>query len=589
MITGFQRFTLIARIAFVAVLSIPVLAGVVGVLFPAFGYFPALGSDSFNATGFAQLFAVDGIGVMVGLSLLTGLSATLLATLGALSLLAVFYQSRYLQKIQRLFSPLLVLPHAGVAIALLFILSPSGLVARMVDVLGLTHSSGVTNIYWFFPYDNYGIAITLGLALKELPFILLIALGVLSQPQIARKVHGYYQSASALGYSPSTIFCKTVLPLLYPQIRLPLLAVLAFATANVEIPLLLGSNYPPTLSVAVVQWFNHVDLSMRFMGSAAAVVQLLVTVFALLIWFVSEQGIYRCRHLIYLSGESYIRRGILKTFAYSLCGLYGAMSLAVVYAVLLWSFATYWTFPNLLPDGITTLHWQTAWRGVAPALGNTLLLGIIVSAVALIMTVMTLESETVQIESRWLPMNNRFFVVVLFLPLLVPGVAFLYGLVWFQQRFFPQGEWGPLFVTHLVYVLPYVFISLAVAYRKLDARYIQVAYGMGKTPWQVFRAIKLPMLFNPLLVAFALGLAISFSQYLPTLLSTGGRIPTITTEAVALASGSSYRLTAVYVVLQAILPWLGFLLAWWLPKRFFNPRTQANSVIGNPVYDTKAG
>jgi putative thiamine transport system permease protein len=587
--TGFQRFTLIARFAFLAILSIPVLAGVVGVLFPAFGYFPALGSDRFNVNGFAQLFAFDGIASMIGLSLLTGLSATLLATLGALSLLAVFFQSRLMQKIQRLFSPLLVLPHAGVAIALLFILSPSGLVARLFDGLGPTSSSGITNINWFFPYDSYGLAITLALALKELPFILLIALGVLSQPQIARKVKGYYQSASALGYSSSTIFCKTVLPLLYPQIRLPLLAVLAFATANVEIPLLLGNNYPPTLSVAVVQWFNHVDLSMRFVGSAAAVIQLLVTVFALLGWYVLEQGVYRCRHAIYVSGEWQIRKGILKTFAYGLCCLYGAISLAVVYAVVVWSLAAHWTFPDLAPQAMTTLHWQTVWRDIMPALINTLLLGAMVSASALIMTVMTLESETVRTESRWLPMNNRLFIVVLFLPLLVPGVAFLYGLVWFQQRFFSQWVWGALFITHLVYVLPYVFISLSVAYRKLDPRYVKVAYGMGKTPWQVFKAVKLPMLFSPLFVAFALGVAISFSQYLPTLLSTGGRIPTITTEAVALATGSSYRLTAVYVVLQAILPLIGFVLAWWLPKRFFNPSIQPHVAIGSQVYDPKAG
>ncbi len=85
------------------------------------------------------------------------------------------------------------------------------------------------------------------------------------------------------------------------------------------------------------------------------------------------------------------------------------------------------------------------------------------------------------------------------------------------------------------------------------------------------------------MVAFALGLAISFSQYLPTLLATGGAISTVTTEAVAAASGSSMRLSAAYVIIQAVLPLVGFLLAWWLPGVLFTPRkVQINNKTTSP-------
>ncbi|MCG8498648.1 MAG: ABC transporter permease, partial [Enterobacterales bacterium] len=60
-------------------------------------------------------------------------------------------------------------------------------------------------------------------------------------------------------------------------------------------------------------------------------------------------------------------------------------------------------------------------------------------------------------------------------------------------------------------------------------------------------------------------LAISFSQYLPTLLASGGTLPTVTTEAVASVSGSSTRLTAVYVIIQAVMPLIGFMIAWYVP------------------------
>jgi putative thiamine transport system permease protein len=88
----------------------------------------------------------------------------------------------------------------------------------------------------------------------------------------------------------------------------------------------------------------------------------------------------------------------------------------------------------------------------------------------------------------------------------------------------------------------------------------------------VFYSVKLPQLMPPILFSSALGLAISFSQYLPTLLLGGGRINTLTTEAVAIASGASRRISAVYVILQILLPAFGFILAWLIPKLFFRPR-----------------
>jgi putative thiamine transport system permease protein len=75
-----------------------------------------------------------------------------------------------------------------------------------------------------------------------------------------------------------------------------------------------------------------------------------------------------------------------------------------------------------------------------------------------------------------------------------------------------------------------------------------------------------------MLFSCALGLAVSFGQYLPTLLLGGGRINTLTTEAVAIASGASRRLSAVYVIIQILLPVVGFILAWLIPKLIFRPR-----------------
>lgn len=573
--SGFHRFSIVMRMVFMCILILPVFAGLVGVLMPAFGFFPALGETKVSLQPFSQLFANDNTVTMIWLSFSTGIFSTLLALGGAFLLVAVFYQRAWLNRIQHLLSPLLVVPHAAAAIAFLFILSPAGWLARL---LSDTTAANPLPPDWAFPYDPYGFSIILALTLKELPFIFLMLLSTLSQPQIELKVKAYLKVAQSLGYSHITAFIKIVIPMIYPHIRMPLLAVLAFATANVEIPLILGPNDPPTLAVAVLRWFNNVDLSMRFQASAAAVIQLIVTLAALLFWWLGERGMARCSARILLSGQRQWSDKGLTIFAAAVVGVYSLVALLLLSSVFTWSVATYWPYSDLLPQGLTFIHWQTALRSLVVPLGNSVLLAFSVTVFAVILVLLALEGE-VQMTKRLSPTLSRIdrsiMHITLYLPLLVPGVAFLFGLVWFQQMYFSNLAWLHLFVSHLIYVLPYVFISLAIAYRRIDPRYIKVAYGLGKTPRAVFFAVKLPMLVTPIAVAFALGLAISFSQYLPTLLSAGGNIATVTTEAVAVASGSSRRLSAVYVVVQIIMPLCGFILAWWLPNLFFKPSPQA--------------
>jgi len=556
----FAQFTRIMRWCLLLLLCIPVLAGLVGVIFPALGYFPAIGANSFSLDVFRTLFALDDIWHMVWLSLFTGVGSTLLAMAGAFLLLATFYQSSRLEKVQGLLSPFLVFPHAAAAIALLFVLSPSGIFARLMVLGGddVPPAAGSS----FFPYDEFGFSVLLALSLKELPFIILMALSVMSQPLIKKKLSGYVNVGASLGYSPTASFFKLVAPSIFTQIKLPILAVLVFATSNVEIPLILGSNNPSTLAVAIMHWFNHIDLFMRLLASGAAVLQVAVSGVALLLFFAVEHFFMYLGKQSLMKGRRHGADALVRGIGYGIVSLYVILISTVIYAVVMYSIAKHWSFPALLPEGVTFLHWGTALEALATPLVNSLLLGMLVSTSAMLLVLFTLESEQLKPAARH---ANSAFSISLFLPLLVPGVAFLYGLVWFQQLVLQNAVWFHTYIAHMVYVVPYVFLSMAVAYRKFDNRYAMVAQSLGKTPWQVFYRIKLPLMLNAILVAWALGLAISFSQYLPTLLASGGTIATITTEAVASVSGSSTRLTAVYVIIQGAMPLIGFVIAWYLP------------------------
>ncbi|MBT3134888.1 ABC transporter permease [Alteromonas sp. ALT199] len=569
----FAQITRIVRWCLLLLLCIPVLAGLVGVAFPALGYFPAIGANTFSLDVFKELFARDDIWQMVWLSLFSGVGSTLVAMAGAFLLLASFYQSKWLSRVQGLLSPFLVFPHAAAAIALLFALSPSGIFARIAAIGTNTVIPGTSDT--LFPYDSGGLSVLLALSLKELPFIILMALSVMSQPLVKSKLSGYIKVGTALGYSPSAVFFKLVIPTVFAQIKLPILAVLVFATSNVEIPLILGGNNPSTLAVAIMHWFNHIDLSMRLLASSAAVLQVAVSALALLLFLGGERIVVYVGKIRLAKGNRRFSDGLVHGAAYSIVALYVSLISAVVYSVFMFSIAKQWSFPFLLPEGTTLLHWNTAFEALATPLSNSLLLGGLVSTSALGLVLFTLESE--QLKPAGLN-ADRAFSVSLFLPLLVPGVAFLYGLVWFQQLVLQNAVWFHTYIAHMVYVVPYMFLSMAVAYRKFDNRYAMVAQSLGKTPWQVFYYIKLPSLFGAIMVAWALGLAISFSQYLPTLLASGGTIATITTEAVASVSGSSTRLTAVFVIIQGVMPLVGFVIAWYLPAALVKQGSRVSAV-----------
>ena len=88
-----------------------------------------------------------------------------------------------------------------------------------------------------------------------------------------------------------------------------------------------------------------------------------------------------------------------------------------------------------------------------------------------------------------------------------------------------------------VFVLPYLFLSLADPWRALDPRYARTAASLGASPRaRLPRASSCRCCCGPVLIACAVAFAVSVGQYLPTLFAGNGRVATLTTDAVTLAA-----------------------------------------------------
>ena len=538
----------------------PIAAGLIGTWLPAFGYFPALGGERFGLQPWEELFRTPALPGALRLTLVTGFGATLLAFAITVLLVAASYRTRTFRVVRRLLAPLLAVPHVAVAIGVAFLLTPSGWIARMI-------SPGLTG--WDVPpdvslvQDSFGIGLTLGLLVKELPFLILMTLSALAQSNAEQRL----QVARSLGYGPVTAWIKTVLPAIYRQIRLPLYAVLAFSLSVVDMALILAPLSPPPLAVLVFRWFNDPDLSMRFVAAAGASLQLLIVAGAILLWRAGEIAAAKIgRHWI-TSGSRGGDGRAAQASGMVLMVLLFALALGSLLAMALWSFAKRWRYPDALPSAWTLGNWERQSDGLIWAGGTTLAVGLAAAAIALGLVLACLENEkrqgvTVSQRALWL----------LYTPLLVPQVGFLFGTqvlaVWLKI----DGSWLALVWSHLLFVLPYVFLALADPYRALDERYSRTALCLGASPNRVFWRVKLPMLLRPALFALAIGFAVSVSQYLPTLFAGGGRYVTLTTEAVSLAGGADRRVMGVYAFVQSLLPLIGFVIALTVPAWLFRDR-----------------
>ncbi|WP_136248200.1 ABC transporter permease [Halomonas borealis] len=552
-IRGFPHLTL-------WLLILPVAAGLAGVVAPAFGWLPALGGEALTLSPWRDLWQAPGLVDMLRLSLVTGLASSLVALVIVVLFLGAFLDTRPFHLVRRLLSPLLAVPHAAAAIGLAFLLAPSGLASRLAS----PWASGWTQPPdYLFPGDPGGGALIAGLVLKEVPFLLLMSLAALPQCRAEERL----RVARSLGYGRLNAFLRAVLPGLYPLIRLPIYAVIAFASSTVEVAIILGPSTPPTLAVAAMRWLNDPDLALRFQASAAALTQLALTALALAIWWLAERLVARMAAGWLVNGRRADLERCGRGLAAGLTGFAILLLGASLVGLVLWSLAAWWPFPAAWPSPMTLDAWREAAEAGLTPLGHTASLGLAAVALSLVLTIGCLEAETQR--RRTLRPGAQ---LILYLPLMVPPVAFLYGLVQWQTQLGLSPGWPAAALGHGLFVLPYVFLSLAESYRRLDPRWGQVAAALGASRARVFWRVRLPMLTAPIAVAAAVGFAVSIGQYLPTLLLGGGRLATLTTEAVSLASGGDRRLTAVYALSQMALPALGFMLAAGLPRLLWHHR-----------------
>ncbi|MCL4267730.1 MAG: ABC transporter permease subunit [Anaerolineae bacterium] len=239
--------------------------GLLMALLQSVGYVPSIGRTDFNLEAYRRVFGSPAFGRSLLLTVwVAGVStavSTLLALIAALALRRAFRGKRGATFI---FQSNLPIPHLVGAIAILFLFSQSGFLARLGHGLGLIHSPAD------FPalvFNRYGLGIILEYMWKSSVFI-----GVILLATLQTIGHDYEDVARTLGANNWQRFRYVTLPLIRPGLLAASILVFAFTFGDFEVPLLLGARYPSALPVLAYRLYTNVDLNARPEAMALSVI-----------------------------------------------------------------------------------------------------------------------------------------------------------------------------------------------------------------------------------------------------------------------------------------------------------------------------
>jgi putative spermidine/putrescine transport system permease protein len=227
------------------------------------GYFPAAGLTEVSLEAYGELVSRDGFARSVWLTLFVSVVTTVLTVFFAVLTALALRRYRNATILRTLYQIPITVPHLVIAVAMLMLISQSGLFSRVLHALGLISEQAQFPV---LTQDRYGVGIILVYVWKQIPFVGLIALAVLQSIG-----ENYEELARTLGANRVQTVRHVLLPLILPGLVPASIIIFAFVFGAFEVPLLLGRSYPSMLSVLAYRLYTDVDLSARPEAMATSV------------------------------------------------------------------------------------------------------------------------------------------------------------------------------------------------------------------------------------------------------------------------------------------------------------------------------
>lgn len=225
----------------------------------------------------------------------------------------------------------------------------------------------------------------------------------------------------------------------------------------------------------------------------------------------------------------------------------GVVFIIPFFSLVAWSFTKLWPWPELVPENIQFDSWRFLFSPAGRAFE-----GLWNSALIALLTV--LGNILIGIPAARTMSQKYFFgkgfIFVLFLsPLFIPLTVSIIGMHHLAIRFHFLNEYAAVALAHILVTFPYFFAMVWYQYRLVGTSLQEAAKTLGASPWKVFKWVELPLILPGVILSCLLVAVISFSQYLPTWIMSGGTLLTLPLIIFPYAESGNASLVAAYSLL----------------------------------------
>lgn len=215
--------------------------------------------------------------------------------------------------------------------------------------------------------------------------------------------------------------------------------------------------------------------------------------------------------------------------------------------VFLWSIASRWPWPNILPTSYTL-------RGLLSIFYNSSsLFSVVISSVILSLIVGVLATIIALLTTRALVFYNflgkNLVSFSTILPIIVPSTALVMGIHVFFIKIRLADTILGVIIIHLIYSLPYAINIINDVMEIIGDKLEVQSNVLGVEPKKSFFYVTFPLLIPAITSSIAMSFIISFSQYFITLFIGGGKVKTLSLIMVPYIQSGDRTIGASYSLL----------------------------------------
>ena len=545
--------------------------GLAEVLRIALGYVPILGLRIVTLNYFTSLWQrPDFWRDVVYTSGFSAMAAFLIVLFGAFIAWALSGSRRLSLKIliSLCLAVTVILPYGVVALATQSLLGQSGFLARVAAQWRLIEAPSEFPVFLYTPF---GLGFWLSYLWKGSAFAALIL-----KPYFDKIRNTFELEARTLGAGGLTLWHSLYLPSSASMLALAGGVMFAFIFGSFEVPVWLGALNPELLPARYFALLQHPDLyklpeRMALVITLAGLCLILTLVFSALLYQAFKRGLGYKHWLAPLTRNLGVTPRSGEQLRHLTAWLYALVILLPIVWSLLYGLAPSLRFPQVVPDFSGAAQ---RIRGVVldPMLRKALKQSLLISGITGALVSLAGVSAGRAFSKRQVLSSSvrTVAMLILALPLCLPGVVLITGAQMASIRLGYYGSWFSVVICHFVIVVPYA-VGLQVQYQSQSGHaQEEAARTLGGRPVDYLFRVLLPSTLPPLVLSFTLAFLMSFTETFSTQMTSGGRITTLGALLIpAIEYGDFFR-GSLYTVIFILINGGLFLAAHAVSKSYIN-------------------